>query len=274
MRGTDPGHAASTGTARGPSAPPVAVPVPTAVEGPLDAASALAELDQLAQELGVRPVAPLPSAEAPSVRSVPKPARGAPPAPLPALYLGERIDQADRAVAALGHDLARDGAAPEPITRHLAEISSELRRARRELDFLASEVGFGFDPAPERAPWDESRLPTARLPSIPYQPVPDGPAAPPAGAPAYAAFTAERYDRAVGGLASRRRRLLYWTLGLSAAISVALEGLNLLAHEPTPAFWLVVLPLVWLVPVPFFVLAFVGTQRTLRWNRLATEVRS
>ncbi len=96
----------------------------------------------------------------------------------------------------------------------------------------------------------------------------------PSGVPAFCQFTATRYDRTVRQLKARRRRIFGWTVGLAAGISIALEVLNVLAREPMPPWWLALLPLVWLIPVPFFVLAFWGTQRTLRANHLETGVSS
>jgi hypothetical protein len=205
----------------------------------------------------------------PSAAPRPHPGRA-----FPALYLGERIDRANQATMELGRAVERMGPPPESIERQLATIRLELGRARQELDFLADEVGFGFEPRKDLSEWDGS---IERLPSAP-SPVPPRPGASvegPSGVPAgsYPAFTAERYHRAVAGMVSRRGRLLAWTLALSIGITAALEGLNLWAHEPFPATWLlVILPLVWLIPVPFFVLSFIGAQRTLRWNRLQTDV--
>jgi uncharacterized membrane protein HdeD (DUF308 family) len=69
-------------------------------------------------------------------------------------------------------------------------------------------------------------------------------------------------------LKSRRRRLALWTVVVAAGISTVLVLLTLWAREPMPAWWLAVLPGIWMLPVPFFVLSFFGTQRVLRRNHL------
>ncbi|HTT73222.1 MAG TPA: hypothetical protein VMG99_03625 [Thermoplasmata archaeon] len=244
-----------------------------------DTRAALDELDELAQALhwtggGTGPDDDGPvAAAAPTAPTAEPPVDG--PAELPARYLEARIDAATRAANELGHAVERLAPGSDLVEQHLHDLTRELGRAGDELEFLSREVGFGLDaPTPVAAAWDEgtpgsglgATAASARGPIA-------APAAPPAPAP-YHSFTAATYDRTVASLRSRRRRLLAWTLGLSAGISIALEGVNLLAREPAPPIWLIVLPAVWLVSVPFFFLAFVGTQRTLRSHRLETGVGS
>lgn len=196
----------------------------------------------------------------------------------PALYLEERIGSASRLADRLGATIERAGPRSAEVDRDLEELHDELRRASRELEFLGTEVGFGFDrrttPPRGKPIWDESVDEPATGSIDPAPEAVVGVQSGPSGVPAFCQFTATRYDRTVRQLKARRRRIFGWTVGLAAGISIALEVLNVLAREPMPPWWLALLPLVWLIPVPFFVLAFRGTQRTLRANHLETGVSS
>lgn len=77
-------------------------------------------------------------------------------------------------------------------------------------------------------------------------------------------FTVDRYNRTVGGLSGRWSRTASAVVVAAALISVALELLLLLYWEPTPVWWIAVLPLVWMIPVPFFVVSFRATHRMIR----------
>jgi hypothetical protein len=157
------------------------------------------------------------------------------------------------------------------VDRNLEALYLELDRAAQELEFLGSEGGFGFEdttaPSAGRAEWDESPTDRTKRPAA---------ASPTDSAhernSAFLKFTAQKYDRTVADLHRRRRRLLFWTVGFGIGISAALEVVNYLSHEVMPPIWLAILPAVWLLPVPFFLLAFRGTQRTLKANRLETGV--
>jgi hypothetical protein len=157
------------------------------------------------------------------------------------------------------------------VDRNLEALYLELDRAAQELEFLGSEGGFGFEdttaPSAGRAEWDESPTDRTKRPAA---------VSPTDSAhernSAFLKFTAQKYDRTVADLHRRRRRLLFWTVGFGIGISAALEVVNYLSHEVMPPIWLAILPAVWLLPVPFFLLAFRGTQRTLKANRLETGV--
>ncbi len=242
-------------------------------------AATLAELDRLAEELRRARASVLGNAAPDREGNERTVGSLLPPFPasegVPVLYLEERIDSADRLTRRLGQEVEKSGGRSRAVDDHLEAIHQELGRAARELQFLVSEVGAGFDrpakPATARAAWDESDEPPVRTRSadvndtLPVRPVL-------ATGAQFEEFTAERYDTTVAQLKSRRRSLLGWTIGLAVGISGALEVLNLLAHEPTPVPWLAFLPIVWILPVPFFVLSFRGTQRVLKGNHLETGV--
>lgn len=241
-------------------------------------ANALAELERLTKELRSFREAEVLERRASNggpLLEPDLPVESSPPG-FPALYLGERIESAHRLALQLGGQLDRDGSLNGPVQERVAGIHEELERAARELQFLVSEAGVGFDAAAAsrdvRPEWDESA--EGVLPSLPSGAIAEPLAICPTGFPAasYQDYTSDRYDRTVGGLRARRRRILGWTLGLAVGISAALEVLNVLAREPMPALWLAVLPVVWLIPVPFFVLSFRGTQRILDRNHLETGV--
>ncbi|MGP8075848.1 MAG: hypothetical protein ACLP8Y_03810 [Thermoplasmata archaeon] len=162
----------------------------------------------------------------------------------------------------------------EGLRHGLAMVDREIDRASAELGFIQSN------------PWDEGAgeveswrvatthplsrehpvvAPAAPLASKGVIP-PDSSIPPLTGS--YEDFTVERYNRTVSNLHDRRLALGWGTVAAAVAISSSLLWLTLQAHEPVPPIWLAVLPLVWMVPVPFFVAAFRGTQRVLRENRL------
>ena len=154
------------------------------------------------------------------------------------------------------------GAHWQRLQGSVQSLERELGNATREAVFLRS----GDDPAtsPLKLPTGPVRRPRPEAAHGKSDPAPPGRPAP----PAYTAFTAARYNSTVDGLKSRRRRLALWTVVVAALISATLVAVAVWAHEPTPPLWLAVLPGIWMLPVPFFVLSFFGTQRVLRRNHL------
>src|SRR5208282_5270410 len=162
----------------------------------------------------------------------------------------------------------------EDLRAALAMVDHEIGRASSELGYIESN------------PWDEGagevaswRVPATHSRAVEHPAVapripPDSgegltsrsPNPPVSGS--YEDFTVERYNRTVSKLHDRRLALGWGTVAAAVGISSVLLWLTLQAHEPVPPIWLAVLPLVWMVPVPFFVAAFRGTQRVLRENRL------
>jgi hypothetical protein len=138
----------------------------------------------------------------------------------------------------------------------VATLRSELDRASEELAFLRTNEAAPrtVAPSPKLA---ERRVPRPTppdpTPSRRARPAPDG----------FDAFTVARYNETVRDLQGRRHRLRATTIVLAVAISAALLVLAYLTHEPTPPWWLAGLPIIWMIPVPFFLSSFVGTHRIL-----------
>jgi hypothetical protein len=194
----------------------------------------------------------------------------------PSPYLEERLTVARAAV----RDLTGRASGLDETVRGLREsldtIDREIERVSEELGFLraqeASSAAF-VAPAPAVRP-ARSKLGRTleRPPTVP--PARDATlrgegflAAQEPRTGTFRDFTVARYNRTVGDLHGRRRAVGWWTVVLAATISAGLLLLTLEAREPMPAIYLAVLPLVWMIPVPFFVAAFRGAQRVLRANR-------
>ncbi|MGI0156543.1 MAG: hypothetical protein ACREDE_10500, partial [Thermoplasmata archaeon] len=192
-------------------------------------------------------------------------------------YLEERLAVAQATVAHLGREIGALWPRSVPIQQTVATLEAELACARREFDFLRAR---------ESAPAVSSGTPLLLLPS-PQRGIPtsrgairrgpegrrsrwgeQGTFAPP-GTVAW--FTARRYNRTIGRIKSRRRRLAGVTFTLAIAVSVLLLALTLYFRESSPPLWIALLPAIWLVSVPFFVFSFRGTQRVLRRNHLELD---
>jgi hypothetical protein len=190
--------------------------------------------------------------------------------------LEERIQHARRLSDRLETEIERLGHNSGMVGNDLAALNTELDRAGQELEFLGAEVGFGFEVRAvrrsERPSWDESEDSPRRSVGAYVRENGVQTATVASSNTPYLEFTSPRYNRAVGQLRNRRRRLIGWTVGLAVAISVALEVLNMFAREPLPPWWLAVLPAIWLIPLPFFFLSFRGTHRILKTTPL--EIRA
>ena len=234
------------------------------------------ELDRLRDELAPRrPKSP----DEDSEETPPEPKRsreesnavaGGEPSP----YLEERLNVARTSMAELVFQAHGVGQELEGLRTALALVDREIDRASSELGYIESN------------PWDEGvgdvaswRVPathplTAAHPVLAPRPPAHAEEEPASRSPnppvlgTYEDFTVERYNRTVSKLHDRRLALRWGTVAAAVGISSVLLWLTLQAHEPVPPIWLAVLPLVWMVPVPFFVAAFRGTQRVLRENRL------
>jgi hypothetical protein len=141
-------------------------------------------------------------------------------------------------------------------------LQRELGNASRELNFIrTADLGL---PEPTVAALPLPVPQSSGRPSSASAPLASGVS----GAPTYQGFSAVRYNSTIDQLKERRPRLAIWSLALASLISLALVALAIAAHEPTPALGLAVFPSIWMLPVPFFVLSFFGTQRVLRRNHL------
>jgi hypothetical protein len=193
----------------------------------------------------------------------------------PSLYLDERLARARVAASNLGQDLHRVEEDSHGLRESIDRIEGDLDKAVEELAFIRSNEwgdspplldGAGRSGEPALVRSNPRGLPLAGAPASAAAPA--GPPPPVSTAP-FEEFTSERYNRTVGGLRRRWPRVVWITLLLSAAITLALEVVLLLSREPFPALWLALLPVIWMLPVPFFVAAFRGTHRVLRETPLA-----
>jgi hypothetical protein len=235
-----------------------------------ETASVLHDLDRLQQEVRRPGSVPaevsvsVPPEADPPVRESISPVIAAPPddeesrvdlGESPTSYLEERLRLADAAAFEIGQDVRTIAATWARVTERIGVLETEVAKANEEMGFIRSSGRTKAAPAPElpRIPVPAARRARAE---------PSGPSAP------YAAFTADRYNRTIAALKLRRRRLAGWTLLSAGLISLALVTLTALTQEPLPPLWLALLPAVWMIPVPFFLLSFRGTQRVLRHNHL------
>ncbi len=233
----------------------------------------LRELDRLRDELSPR---------TPSSVSRMRPGEAAPPDGDPTLlprdppnwgepspYLEERLTIARSAVSDLVAQSRGVGRSLEGLRNSLGTIDQELARASAEMGFLRTDRWEDEDvkDVSGRVPTPHSPL-LGRTVSAEAQSVMPRPVSASTITGSFEDFTLERYNRTVGDLHARRRALGWGTVAAAAGISAVLLFLTLEAHEPVPVIWLAILPLVWMIPVPFFVAAFRGTQRILHRNRL------
>ncbi|MCI4345912.1 MAG: hypothetical protein L3K07_04080 [Thermoplasmata archaeon] len=207
-------------------------------------------------------------------RAVPAEEKPTPVPGKPSLFLDERLARARVAASGLGRELHRVEEDSHGLRESIDRLEGDLDEAVEELAFIRAN-----DWAPD--PHARSRgagPPPGALTSVSPIAGPDRPAgvpqrtrAPPqrpSGGTPFEAFTSERYNATVVDLHRRWPRVVWITLGLSAAISLLLEAVILLSREPFPGWWLALLPVIWMLPVPFFVAAFRGTHRVLRESPL------
>jgi len=242
----------------------------------------LRELDGLPEEMrprgraagappSPRPPEPTPANEPPLA----EPPEAAAPADLwdsPDTYLEERLRIANATATELGRDLRTIAETWTRVVGNIESLETEVKHAHDEVAFIRAAARGGGAP-PRRLPEAATPAPAPTSVRTPATvPRPGAPTRSPGAVAAthvpYAGFTAERYNRTIGALKARRRRLAAWTFVSAGVISLALVTVTALAKEAMPPWWLSVLPAVWMIPVPFFVLSFRGTQRVLRHNHL------
>lgn len=158
--------------------------------------------------------------------------------------------------------------AVESIEHELARATDELAFVRSRDDDRRSDPE-NDPPTARRPPGDPSRAGVDLDRTVARSDRGRFSAAPSAGTSTseggrFDRFTVARYNRTMGQVHARRRTVARLVLAAAALISLGLVTLAVLAHEPEPPVWLAVLPVIWMVPVPFFVLAFRGTHRVLR----------
>ena len=193
---------------------------------------------------------------------------------IPTLYLDERLRLAHSAAEVLGRESEEFDRRWRTLQTTISTINRELERANKEMEFVRS-MGWTAPPAEPATEGSSKSPPFETGPPPTSPPVPQRPVVAPApqvgAVPPYGEFTVRRYNETVVDLRSRRRKLLLWTLASAALISAVLVTVTAIYREPTPPLWLAALPIVWMIPVPFFVLSFRGTQRVLRRNHLTLE---
>ena len=187
----------------------------------------------------------------------------------PSPYLEERLTIARSAVSELVTQSRGVGRSLQGLRNALATIDRELDRASAEIGFLRSERSEERDAEGVSGRASSLDFPGPRpLSSTGIPTEISTPVDPPTISGSFEDFTLSRYNQTVGDLHARQRALGWGTVVAASCISSILLFLTLQAREPVPVLWLAVLPLVWMIPVPFFVAAFRGTQRVLRRNRL------
>jgi hypothetical protein len=254
-------------------APPTAsIPVAGAVPDPGwgDTARVLAEIDRVDADL--KPRRPIASTRPAIPTQVPAPSPASatsdyseeptPPDAKYSPYLEEHLGLASASLVELGAGLRAMDDRWRELRAATVRLEQQMEGAAQEVEFLRQQAG--ADPAGTfaRGPLvsaSETLAARAASHSLPI----DAP---------YGEFTAARYGRTVGAVQRRRRSLAGWTIGLAALISGALLTFTYLAREATPPIWLAVLPLVWLIPVPFFVVSFLATQRIVAQKTLDLAV--
>lgn len=277
---------------RPPESPSVARPTDAGLEEPLsepgprrpprdpaprESDPVLLELDRIAAEVRDRRTS-APTGPAPFVgpREAPKPlAREENLGDLSG-YIEERLLEARRSIDGAQEEVGRLSASSQALGGRVAAIRSELDKVTTEYRFARLR---GLTPEPdhrERAyPADAPRPAvnpaggedqSLREPAARFRPQPVVSAR--AAGAAYRGFTVDKYNETIDGLKARRRRLAVATLGLSAVIGAALAAVVLFSPPSYPPLWIAALPVVWVVPVPFFLLSFRGSHRVLDRNHL------
>jgi len=279
--GAEGASAPSSDAARPSSYPPphsasVGEP-PNGAEPPWDE-EFLREVDRIQDDLASQSTPPPPpparSASPPDWREdVPDPDADGSPWGTPSPYLEERLSLARGAASRLSEQARRVEENLSGLQGDLATIDRELNRAVEEIHSLWPGGGgsthadgpVNGEPGPSTAP-----SPSVGPRGPPSGGVSEGPSSPSVEAPtgSFPDFTVARYNETVSALHDRRRSIGWGTVVIAIGISALLFVLTLRADEPVPVIWLAVLPLVWMIPVPFFIAAFRGTQRVLRNNRL------
>jgi hypothetical protein len=193
----------------------------------------------------------------------------------PSPYLEERMGGARAAASDLGKALGEIAERSGQLRVTVASLEDQLHRASREIEFLRTEepatapiplptspvIVPATDTAVRQRPTAASAV-TASAASLPNEASSSAP---------FAEYTTDRYNRSVGVLANQPKKIGATMIVLAAAISAVLMVITFLSHEPTPSAFLAGLPVIWMIPVPFFVVSFRGTQRVLRTTRMNLE---
>lgn len=231
-----------------------------------DTARVLAEIDRVHAELRPRrpdtpgsaaaPTTTLPNASESGAYGVSE--GPAPGDPKYSPYLEEHLGLASASLVELGAGLRAMDDRWRELQAAAVRLEQQMEGAAQEVEFLREQAGTVPAGNVARGPL-VSASETLAARTAAQGLTTDAP---------YGEFTAARYRKTVTAVRKRRRPMAVWTIGLAILISGALLTFTYLAHEATPSIWLAVLPIVWLIPVPFFVVSFLATQRIVAQNTL------
>lgn len=196
----------------------------------------------------------------------------------PSGYFEEHLAAARRAVGNIDEQVGELQSTSSLLRKRVTAAETELDRISREYQFLrdrSDAARAAPDDGPSVPPWSEGD-PTPPPPSRASEgsSITSGSftairaAAAGGPPPVYEAFTVDRYNRTIDSMKGNRTKLVIWTLFLSAVIGIVLVLVMLYSPAVNPPIWIAVLPLVWIVPIPYFLLSFRGAQRVLQRNHL------
>jgi hypothetical protein len=200
------------------------------------------------------------------------------PGGAPSGYLEEHLIDARLSVANMDEEIARLETSSKNLRQRVTTVESDLDRITGEYRFVRNH-GWMADPAarivPPLPPWAESApnedprvLSTHAVLGSSGSPTPARLDLAASSSPVYREFTVDRYNRTIDTLKGRSATLVAITLLLSAAIGAVLVAVVLFSPAVDPPIWVAALPLVWMVPVPYFLYSFRGTHRVLQRNHL------
>ncbi|MCI4358417.1 MAG: hypothetical protein L3J95_03060 [Thermoplasmata archaeon] len=192
----------------------------------------------------------------------------------PSAYLEERMEAARSAASGVHREIDEMERRAKDLRGTIVRIERELDQAVRELVFVRSSYGG------ESVPSEPPQPP--RSPGVPsFDPAREGRGRSAASAASLSSFTSgeaiggrfvrftvSAYNRTVDDIKRRRGVLAMFTVALSAAVGLTIAILTVVYASASSPLWVAILPVVWLVPVPFFLIAFRGTHRVLRQNHL------
>jgi hypothetical protein len=212
---------------------------------------------------------PLPAkwseAHPPRAASRELPGRGA----LPTGYLEDHLTEARLSVADMDDEIAQLATSAEYLRHRVSLVGSDLDRITREYLITRDRESRPEEP-PVPAVGHRERPPIGRRAVVRTDPPLTVPPSHSTAADrvgqahaVYEAFTLERYNQTVGAMTSRKGKLIVLTLLLSALIGSVLTIVVLYSPSANPPLWVAVLPLVWVVPIPFFLLSLRATHRVL-----------
>ena len=253
-RGRRPSPEAAPEEGPAPSAPPPTVAEPPSTAEPID--------------LAPGPLTPDEGYGSARVETAVRPAEPEPVTGEPSGYLEERLFRVRRTATGMGREVRELAERSDRLRGQVAALERELERANRELRYARGhELLPGPVPRPSRsAPVTSAdELLTWRSVSRCQQEERAGPEVE-GGAGRYQEYTVARYNQTMTGLKDRRMTVASIGLIVAGLLSIALVAVAVYSRYPQPPMWIAVLPAIWMIPVPFFVLSFRGTHRVLRRN--------